>query len=262
MRGAEEPIMLAQTELRLANYPPCLAMAPHSHDTISMNIVVRGDFVERIGRGERHYARGHVALFPPGMTHSQQFGAAGARQIIFRPAESWLDYLADCRTNADSAPHYAAPAFRILGDRLIGEMQNEDGASSLAREAILLEILAAFGRTGTRASARPKIPVWLRAARDFLHENASEPLTLKEIAVAAGRHEIHLAREFCRYYGMPVGAYLRRIRLENAAHLLLERHESISTIALDCGFASHSHLCREFRAAFGVTPSEYRLQNG
>lgn len=250
--------MRAQSELRLANYLPFFAMAPHSHDRFSMNIVVRGDFFECIGSGERHYTPGHIALFPPGVTHSQRFGASGARQIIFRLEQSWLDYLADSHIRPELAPHSCAPAFRSLGDRLIAEMRNDDRMAPIAREAILLEIVAAFGRRETLVSARGTVPSWLGAARDYLHANAGEPLTLKAVARAAGRHEIHLAREFRRHYGMSVGRYLRHIRVEKAARLLLDGDDPISAVALDCGFASHAHLCREFRRRFGITPSQHR----
>jgi AraC family transcriptional regulator len=80
-----------------------------------------------------------------------------------------------------------------------------------------------------------------------------------QIAQEAGRHEIHLAREFRRFFGCSVGAYMRRLRIGRAEQLLMKPHVSISEVALSCGFASHSHLCREFKVHMGVTPTEYRL---
>jgi AraC family transcriptional regulator len=254
--------MFSPTDLRVNDYPPFLSMAPHAHAEGSINIVVQGGFLERIGRSERDYARGHIAFFPAGATHSQVFGAAGARQIIFRPEASWLDYLTHCRAKLDSAPHLNAPVFGQFGDRLIEEMASTDAMSPLAREGILLEIVAAFGRRQSAAQSRATPPAWLCRAREFLHANAASPLELAEIARAAGRHEIHLAREFRRFYGMPVGAYLRQLRSEHAARLLRAPHADISDIALACGFGSHSHLCRAFKAHFGITPSQYRCRHG
>ena len=226
-----------------------------------MNIVVAGDFLERIGGQERDYARGQIAFLPAGVMHSQSFGAAGARQIIIRPQDCWLDYLADCKTRLQEAPCSNSATFRRLGDRLLEEIHNEDGFSALAREGILLEIVTAFARnrTAPRAGARP--PAWLCVARDFMHENALAALSMVQIARVAGRHGVHLAREFRRFFGTSVGTYMRRLRTEHVARLLQRRHTRISDIALDCGFASHAHLCREFRAHFGVTPSQYRLRH-
>jgi AraC family transcriptional regulator len=253
--------VFAQTGLRISRYQAHTEMTPHQHDEASMNIVVAGQFLERIGRDERTYTRGTASFCPASTTHSQKFGATGVRQIIFKPHDSWLDYLADCKARLDDAPHSYSTTFRDLGDRLLEEMRQDDGFSAVACEGIMLEIVAAFGRSGTAAVANTKPPAWLRAAREFMHENAFVSLTMAQIARAAGRHEIHLAREFRRFFGIPVGAYMRRLRTEQAERLLLKPQISISEIAQSCGFASHSHLCREFKAHFGITPSEYRARN-
>ncbi len=253
--------MLAQTHLRISRYQARTEMSPHQHDEPSMGIVVSGAFLERIGNDERTYSRGTASFCPAATTHSQQFGATGARQIIFRPADSWLEYLVDCKAPLDSGPHTQSATFRDLGDKLLGEMRRNDGFSVVACEGILLEIIAAFGRNRTAAAATTKPPPWLRAAREFVHENACSSLTMAKIAREAGRHEIHVAREFRRFFGTSVGAYLRRCRAEEAERLLLKQENSLSEVALSCGFASHSHFCREFRAHFGVTPSEYRSRN-
>jgi AraC family transcriptional regulator len=251
--------VLAQTQLRISRYQPHSEMSAHQHDEPSMGIVVSGVFLERIGNHERTYSRGTASFCPAGTTHSQLFGAAGVRQIIFEPDSSWLEYLADCKTRLDEAPHTHSATFRDLGDKLLGEMHQEDGFSAVACEGIMLEIVAAFGRKSTVESTAIKPPSWLRVAREFMHENAGSSLTMAEIAREAGRHEIHVAREFRRFFGCSVGTYLRRLRIEQAAHLLLKSQFSIIEIAQRCGFASHSHLCREFKAHLGITPSEYRL---
>jgi AraC family transcriptional regulator len=253
--------VFAQTGLRISRYQAHSEMTPHQHDEASMNIVVAGEFLERIGQDERTYSRGTASFCPAATTHSQKFGATGVRQIIFKRHESWLDYLADCKARLDDAPHTSSTTFRDLGDRLLEEMRQDDGFSTVACEGIMLEIVAAFGRNGIAEAAKTKPPAWLRAAREFMHENAFASLTMAQIAREAGRHEIHLAREFRRFFGIPVGAYLRRLRTEQAERLLLKPQISISEIAHSCGFASHSHLCREFKAHFGITPSEYRLRS-
>jgi AraC family transcriptional regulator len=253
--------VFTQTGLRISRYQANTEMAPHQHDEASMNIVVTGNFQERIGEDVRTYARGTASFCPAAMMHSQKFGATSVRQIIFKPDDSWLDYLADCKAGLDGAPHACSATFRDLGDKLLEEMRQDDGFSAVACEGIMLEIVAAFGRKRAAPPASIRPPAWLRAAREFMHENAFAPLTMARIALEAGRHEIHLAREFRRFFGIPVGAYLRRLRAEQAQRLLLKPQISITEVAQSCGFASHSHLCREFKAHFGVTPSEYRSRN-
>jgi AraC family transcriptional regulator len=253
--------VFAETGLWVSHYPPHAHMAPHQHNEVSMNIVVSGGFLERIGRVERTYTRGTASFCPAATMHSQQFGATGVRQITFRPHASWLDYLADCKTQIDDAPHIYSTTFRHLGDKLLEEIRHDDGFSAVAREGIMLEIVAAFGRTRSEASVRTRPPAWLRAAREFILENAFASLSMTQIAREAGRHEIHLAREFRRFFGISVGEYLRRLRIEEVERLIIGPQIPIGEIGLRCGFASHAHLCRVFKARFGVTPSEYRARS-
>jgi AraC-like DNA-binding protein len=53
------------------------------------------------------------------------------------------------------------------------------------------------------------------------------------------------------------------MRLRAGLERLLDEPVSVSTIALDSGFASHSHFTDAFRAEYGCSPSEARgLRHG
>jgi hypothetical protein len=56
----------------------------------------------------------------------------------------------------------------------------------------MLEIIAAFGRNRLTAAGTTKPPPWLRAAREFMHENACTPVTMAQIAHEAGRHSVRV----------------------------------------------------------------------
>jgi transcriptional regulator GlxA family with amidase domain len=45
-----------------------------------------------------------------------------------------------------------------------------------------------------------------------------------------------------------------RMRLATASELLA-RGLSVSTVAFECGFADQSHLSRNFKAVYGLTPA-------
>lgn len=192
--------------LRSKRYAPHLFMAPHAHEAPVLRIVVDGAFTERIGRCERHYAGGTATLSPAGVLHAQTFGSEGARAVIAVPQSAWLEYLADVRIDLAALPYASSPDLRILGQRLCAEAVHGDALSGLACEGLLLEAIVALARRNAAAprAARAAPPAWLRRAQDFMHQHAHEPLTLARIAQAAGRHEIHLAREFRRHFGRTV----------------------------------------------------------
>ena len=112
--------MFAKTNLREAHYEAHTSMAPHLHGHASLNLVVDGAFQENIRASERSYEVGHVAFCPAGATHSQQFGARGARQIIFTPHAAWLEYLTDCKVDLEGAPYVRSASFHSDGRPAVG----------------------------------------------------------------------------------------------------------------------------------------------
>jgi transcriptional regulator GlxA family with amidase domain len=65
-------------------------------------------------------------------------------------------------------------------------------------------------------------------------------------------------RQFHATFHLTPQKFLRKLRLRIASRSLMDTDESLSEIALKCGFADQSHFSREFRRQFGRTPREYR----
>ena len=55
--------------------------------------------------------------------------------------------------------------------------------------------------------------------------------------------------------------YLNRYRIRQAAKLLKETGEPISSVGQTVGYSDHSYFCRVFKKITGKTPSEYRREN-
>lgn len=82
--------------------------------------------------------------------------------------------------------------------------------------------------------------------------------TLGELADLACVSACHLAHTFREEVGTSVYRYVVRSRLASALDAVLDDDTDLSTIALDAGFASHSHFTARFRALFGLAPVELR----
>ena len=82
--------------------------------------------------------------------------------------------------------------------------------------------------------------------------------TLAELARSAGVSPFHLAHVFNQEVGTSVYRYAVRARLAKALTAVLDSNLDITSIALDSGFASHSHFTARFRAFFGLTPDALR----
>ena len=82
--------------------------------------------------------------------------------------------------------------------------------------------------------------------------------TLGELADLASLSPGHLAHVFRDEMGISVYSFVVRSRLAGALDAVLDTDVGLTEIALDAGFASHSHFTAKFRAMFGRTPQDLR----
>lgn len=93
---------------------------------------------------------------------------------------------------------------------------------------------------------------------DHLRANLHRPVKLGELADVACLSEFHFHRIFKAISGETVNNFTNRLRLEKATRLLRYSEQSLTGIALDCGFSSPSTFSRAFQSAYGLSPSAYR----
>ncbi|NBC17705.1 MAG: response regulator [Bacteroidetes bacterium] len=81
-----------------------------------------------------------------------------------------------------------------------------------------------------------------------------------DLAAAVGLSARQLRRRLKDAAGETPQAFIRRVRLERAAHLLTAEAGTASEIAYRVGFKNPSHFSRAFRKHFGHTPTEHGEQ--
>ncbi len=101
-------------------------------------------------------------------------------------------------------------------------------------------------------------PHYLTRARQFIHDNAREPIALEDIERAAGVSRFKLFDGFREYFGCAPIAYLKRYRLESVRRDILEDRSvrNISSVALSWGMSHLGRFSTEYKAMFGESPSD------
>jgi AraC-like DNA-binding protein len=136
-------------------------------------------------------------------------------------------------------------------------------AEELARTAAVIA-LDTFPSTALTASYQPG-PGWVppravRKAAAFIEAHAGQPVTVEEIAAAAGVGARALQYAFRRNFGTTPMGYLRRIRLDQAAKELRgagwESGLTVAEVAHRWGWASSSQFSAAYQRRFGVLPSQ------
>src|SRR6476659_6406638 len=93
---------------------------------------------------------------------------------------------------------------------------------------------------------------------DYLRGNLDRPVKLAELADVACFSEFHFHRIFRAVSGETLNSFTNRLRLEKAARLLRYSDQSLTAIALDCGFSSSATFSRAFRSGYDISPSQFR----
>lgn len=95
---------------------------------------------------------------------------------------------------------------------------------------------------------------------DYIHNRLPERITLRELIDLSLLQERQVQKLFRDVFGLSPSRYILLQRLKRALELLGNSSADLSSIALDCGFCSHSHLTSAFKSQFGYTPSQYRTR--
>src|SRR5450432_1845475 len=98
----------------------------------------------------------------------------------------------------------------------------------------------------------------LQRAKDLVESRYAEPLTVEDLARAAGFSPAHFSREFRRCFGDSPHAYLLTRRLERAAALLRNTDMTVADICMAVGLESVGSFTTSFVRTFGQTPLAYR----
>jgi AraC-like DNA-binding protein len=251
--GATAP-GLERAEVYLAS----CAFEPHRHDTYAIGITTAGVQTFRYRGARRVSLPGQLAILHPDETHDGAPGTGdgfGYRALYVAP-ELVRDALAGGALPFVADPvQRQTPATRLLVSLLTEE---DEPIGELARfeiAAIVADALRALSGSRRRRPA----PVDSRAvelARDYLAAHAREQTPAATLERITGADRFTLARHFRRAFGTSPDRYrtLRRVALARAA---IESGLPLARAAAHAGFADQSHMTRQFKRTYGLTPARW-----
>ena len=265
MNSEPSPLVLTNQDKRLEMSgfvltqtfrPSGLVLPPHFHEHANIALTVEGSFTETVGTEPYEVNPSSVIFRPAGEKHSNRYGKSAARCLIIEVRPQRLAAIRQITQILDRASCVEAGPVSDLALKIFREFQFPDAVAPLSIEALTLEMLVQATRLDSMRDRNP--PQWLRRAREVIHEQYSESLSLSSVAELVGVHPAHLAKMFRRHYGRTLGSYVRRLRLDHAAQLLAQSEKTLGTIALIAGFYDQSHFAHHFKLRFGITPGDFR----
>ncbi len=252
----------------------CHMSANHFHGCFELYYVEQGSVRFQVGGCSCELAQSDFLLIPPRFFHSTQYpNERCVRSVVYfsqkdisrqamrllSDSDSLLSHPQTIRSSREAQPQLADVISRLTREGKRGDAQTAGLMYFYLQELFLLLLRYEEGRQELPMYGGISNEQVLSAAR-FIQLNYMHPITAADIAAASGFSPNHLSRKFREAAGIGTHEYLVQIRLHHAALALASTEDSITQIALRCGFSDSNYFKDVFKKNFGLTPREYRRE--
>jgi AraC family transcriptional regulator len=242
-------------------YPPHFRLSQHAHEMACLGVMFRGCLSEGFSVRKLAYSTGDAFFRPPQVMHEDRVDAAGASCFNLEVSARWLENVQEYGRTPTDPVTFGTGALQRLMYQLYQQWKYVDDVMPLMIEGLACELTAELFRT-LPVKLEAQTPHWLKDAREFVQSRFADSFSLAEIAQEVGRHPVHVAREFRRYFGRTIGQLKRECRINFACEKLAHSELSIIDIALEAGFTQQAHFSTVFRRMTRRTPGEYKALYG
>lgn len=246
-----------------------MIMMPLGHKNIDFELILAGR-LQTVSYSHTDFASHCIQLYPAELTH--QFRARSSVQAI-----EWFQCYLEPTFLAQVAHESVNPTNVELvltlkkADALVHQillalkasLEVDGDGSRFYAESMATALSAHLLRhysTGTYSLrqhedglSKPK----LKQAIAYIEMHLGEDLSLSAIARELGMSQYYFCRLFKQSIGVAPHQYLIQQRVQRAKLLLKQPERTISSVAMECGFASQSHFAKCFRQHTGMNPKQF-----
>lgn len=134
-----------------------------------------------------------------------------------------------------------------------------ESANSTMREIVLKSFISFIIGQFYIEDKQTEMPDWLKEFIKKLNGvNFNNDFKLSDIYNVSNYSQTTLSREFKKYTGKTLVAYINELKLNYACNLLKSTTFPLWSIANTVGFTSQAHFTRLFKDHYGITPLQYR----
>ena len=149
--------------------------------------------------------------------------------------------------------------------KLLNDASNAVDHDAGTARSCLAQALAQLQAVNTPVNHRPTptprrgglAPWQEHRIKTYVESHLDRPIKVAELADASRLSTSHLSRALRQSFGVTPQMFVLRQRIERTQMMMISTGQTLSDIALACGFYDQAHFCRWFRRINGRTPKSW-----
>ena len=245
-----DPEYLARVDGRNVTFPE------HMHENFEIIYVKEGETHVTVNYVTETLGRGDAILVFPNQVHSVIASECLDVTLAFSP----LFVSGYSRTKKDKIP--LSGKFRPDGylAEALEHLSNRD--STAYKKGILYLLLDQFECQAVFTAKKHLNDSPVSKLILFVENSYAGECSLQDASAWLGYDYKYLSRLFKRSVGLNFNEYVNNYRLASACHLMTNTDRSILQCSEESGYRSIRSFNRNFKERYGMSPNQYRKQNG
>lgn len=271
-RGTEDfPIELYHIEKHHTRYE----MSAHWHNEVEIIRVLAGTLQVRLNHQSYTVKKGEIIFINPETVHQATPEDCVYECIVFNldfiptPGSGPSCFTDSLKNHEYQVEEYYPQEYSTLSSAVNTLFETMGTQSSGYKFKVIGALYHLFGEIidqhlycttdGSPITADKNVPK-LKAVLSYIRSNYSTPITLDDMAAAAGMSPKYFCYFFKEMTTKTPVEYVTLYRIEKASRKLINTDMSVTAIAFGCGFNDLSYFIKTFKQIKGITPAQFRKE--
>lgn len=248
----------------------------HVHSYCEIFYLKSGSCIYRVNNTTYHLTAGEIIIVAPGDSHCTSYeGLVPCERIIVYSKPEVIpqtfsekhDSIFQNLKRSGKVILNKKGQMKVEGVllRMMEENNLPDKHSFELLSLFVMEMLLFLDRSGIficeTLEASDGISPDIADTLSYIAQNYQLPLSLEEVACQVSLSPTYLSKKFRKTTGVTFKEYVNYIRIKQAVQALLTTDDSITKIAVDCGFNSSNYFKDIFKKINGISPMAFRKQS-
>jgi len=245
----------------------------HIHSYYEIYYLKSGKCTYTVNKKKYHLESGDIFIVAPGDSHGTYYEGSKPceRIVVYCRLEQFIPSFWENHQSLKENFHKTSrvvlkreESFKIdlILDQMILENEVEMKYSEEMTNLLLCQLLLSIDRSGIfvyECIDEAYNPSWdIDRVLVYIDLNYNQPINLELVAEQVNLTPTYLSKKFKKITGYTFREYLTYVRIKQASQRLLTTDDSITKIAMECGFSSSNYFKDCFRSMTGVSPRTFR----